>query len=118
MSVSSEFYRDLSKVEKKAWGMSYRQLRAYLLLAVVSLILILEALFLPDWAFFIVTFPTALVLGIYPVLLLINQWREKRRKLELYFLFEERLYSSGKIRRYDKHEFIQSNKIKETDSIE
>lgn len=115
MAISSEYYRDLSKVEKKIWGISLRQLKAYTLLLGVAGILVVEVFFLPDWAFYLIGLATAFILGPYPVLLLINQWKEKRRKVELYFIYQERIYSTGQIRRYEKHEFTQSKEIKEND---
>lgn len=117
MAISSEYYRDLSKVEKKIWGISLRQLKAYSLLVGVSIVLVIEVFLLPDWAFYIVALATAFILGIYPVLLLLNKWKERRRKIELYFLYQERIYTTGQIRRYEKHEFTQSKEIKETDRV-
>ncbi|EMW5628451.1 PrgI family protein, partial [Enterococcus faecalis] len=29
MAISSEFYKDLSKVEKKIWGITVREFKAY-----------------------------------------------------------------------------------------
>lgn len=117
MAMSSQFYRDMSKVEKKVWGISLRQLKAYALLVVVAVVLTAEAFLLPDWAFLLITLPTAFLLGAYPVYLLLNRWTVKRRKIELAFLIEERTYTTGQIRRYEKHEFTQSKEIKETDPI-
>jgi hypothetical protein len=117
MAMSSQFYRDMSKIEKKIWGISIRQLKAYALLAGVSVVIGIETFLLPDWAFYLVTLPTAFILGAYPVYLLLNRWTVKRRKIELSFLIEERTYTTGQIRRYEKHEFTQSKEIKETDSI-
>lgn len=117
MAISSEYYRDLSKVEKKIWGISLRQLKAYSLLIGVSIVIGIEVFLLPDWAFYIVALVTGFTLGIYPVLLLVNKWDEKRRKVELYFLYQDRIYMTGQIRRYEKHEFTQKKEIKETDRV-
>lgn len=117
MAVSSEFYKDLSKVEKKVWSISRRQLKAYSLLVGVSVVLIFEVFFFPDWAFLLFSIPTAVILGYYPVLLLLNKWKKKRRQIELNFLFLEKTYIAGQIRRYEKHEFVQEKEVKETDKI-
>lgn len=118
MAVSSEFYRDLSKVEKKIFRVSLRKAKAYALLALAIIPLTIEFLFLPDWIFYFVFFPTGALFGTYPTLLLLDQWRERKRKLELYFSFEERIYQSGQIRRYDSNEFNQDKSVNETDEIE
>lgn len=115
--MSSQFYRDMSKVEMKIWGISIRQLKAYGLLAGVAVVITAEAFLLPDWAFLLVTLPTAFLLGTYPVYLLLDRWTVKRRKIKLSFLIEKRTYTTGQIRRYEKHEFIPDKKIKETDPI-
>ncbi|MEI5992464.1 hypothetical protein A5881_004020 [Enterococcus termitis] len=117
MAIGSQFYRDVSKVERKVWGISLRQLKAYFLLLGIALILGVEIFFLPDWAFLLFSLPTAFVLGCYPVFLLLDTWKEKKRKLELHFYYEERTYRTGQIRRYDKHEFTQKETVKETDEI-
>ncbi|MCW2281204.1 PrgI family protein [Lactococcus lactis] len=117
MAVSSEFYRDLSKIEKKIFKLSLRKAKAFALLALAILPLAVEYLFLPDWIFYLVFFPTGLLLGTYPTLLLLDQWREKKRKVELYFSYEERIYQSGQIRRYEAHEFNPKPSVKETDDI-
>lgn len=117
MAVSSEFYKDLSKVEKKVWSISRRQLKGYLLLVGVFVVLTLEVFFFPDWAFLLFSIPTAVIFGYYPVLLLLNKWKEKRRQIELNFLILEKTYTTGQIRRYEKHEFTQAKEVKETDKI-
>ncbi|MGX7203082.1 type III secretion system protein PrgI [Enterococcus plantarum] len=117
MAIGSQFYKDVSKIERKVWGISIRQLKAYVLLAGTALILGVEIFFLPDWAFLIFSLPTAIVLGYYPVFLLLDTWKEKKRKFELYFYYEDRPYRSGQIRRYGKHEFTSKETVKETDEI-
>lgn len=117
MAMSSQFYRDMSKVEKKFWGISRRLVKAIFLYVLVSVILVVEVLFLPDWAFYIVALVTSFALGTYPTLLLLNKWREKKRQLELQFLREERTYQTYQIRRYSKDEFIAKKTVKETDRI-
>ena len=117
MAISSQYYRDMSKVEKKIWGVSLRQVKAYALLVGISILLVIEVFFVPDWAFFPVAILTAFLLCPYPILLLLNLWKEKRRKIELYFLYKERVYMTGQIRRYEKHEFTQKQEIKETDRL-
>lgn len=115
--MQSEFQRDISNIEKKMFGVSRRQLKAFVILGLVSAIVVVEALFLPTWAFYVMAFITGLVLGIYPVLLLTDQWKKRKRQITLYFTYEERIYTSGQIRRYEANEFIQTNTVKETDSI-
>lgn len=117
MTISSQYYKDLSKVEKKIKGISFRQFKAYSLLVCTGVVLGVEVFFLPDWAFFLVSIPTAFILATYPVLLLLNRWKERRRKIELYFIYQERIYMTGQIRRYEKHEFTQKQEIKETDQL-
>lgn len=117
MEVGSNFYRDISKIEKKVWGISFRLLKAILFFILIFIILLIEVFFFPDWAFMLFALPTALGLGYYPMLLILNRWPEKRRKIELNFIYEDRFYQSGQIRRYDSSEFIQAKNIKETDII-
>lgn len=117
MAVSSEFYRDLSKVEKKIFKISLRKAKAYAYLALALVPLTIEFIFLPDWIFYLVFFPTGALFATYPTLLLLDQWRERKRKIELYFSYEERIYQSGQIRRYEKNEFTQAKSVKEIDEI-
>ena len=113
----SQFYRDISKVEKRIRRVSVRQLKAYLYLFLISVALVGEVFLLPTWAFYLVAIVTALILLPYPVLLLLNRWRKVRRYIELYFLYEERIYTTNQIRRYEVNEFIQDKSIHETDPI-
>lgn len=115
--MQSEFYRDTSQMEKKLFGISKRQFRALLLYLLMAVIVILEALLLPEWSLFPAAFVTGVLLGVYPTLLLMDKWKLFKRKISLYFLYEERLYVTGQIRRYEKDEFIQEKGIKETDDI-
>lgn len=117
MAISSEFYRDLSKIEKKIFRVSKRQLRGYAFLALAGAVLIVEALVFPDWAFLVFSFPSAVVLGTYPVLLLLNRWEEKKRRLLLTFYYEERSYLTGQIRRYTADEFTPDDAVQETDTF-
>ena len=117
MAVSSEFYRDLSKVEKKIFKISLRKAKAYALLSLAVVPLTIEFIFLPDFIFYLVFFPTGALFGTYPTLLLLDQWRERKRKIELYFSYEERIFQSGQIRRYEKNEFNPDKSVKETDEI-
>lgn len=118
MAISSQFYEDLSKVEKKIFGVTYRQAKASVLLAGVTAVSIVEVFLLPDWAFYFVAIPTVGLMGFYPTLLLINKWRVFKRWLELKFLYENSFYYTGQIRRYEKHEFIPKKGVSETDKIE
>lgn len=117
MAVSSEFYRDLSKIEKKIFRISLRKAKAYALLALAVVPLTIEFIFLPDWIFYLVFFPTGALFATYPTLLLLDKWRERKRKVELYFSYEERVYQSGQIRRYEPNEFNPDKSVKETDEI-
>ena len=59
---------------------------------------------------------TSFALGWYPVLLMMNMERSKK-SFYLRFYYEERTFQAGKIRRYQKDEFVQKETIKETDVI-
>ena len=113
----SQFYRDISKVEKRIRRVSIRQLKAYFYLVIISVALVCEVLLLPTWAFYIAALLTSLLLLPYPVLLLLNRWRECRRRIELYFLYEDRFYTTNQIRRYEVNEFTQNKSVHETDPI-
>lgn len=113
----SQFYRDISKVEKRIRRVSIRELKAYFYLFLISVVLVCEVFLLPTWAFYLVALLTAFPLLPYPVLLLLNRWREFRRRIELYFLYEERIYTTNQIRRYETHEFTQDKSVNETDPI-
>lgn len=117
MAISSEYYKDLTKVEKKVWGITLREVKAYLCLVGIILLLLLEVFFLPTWAFLICSLATSFLLGWYPVFLLMNKWEEKKRAFLLRFYYEDRSFRTGKIRRYEKSEFIQKETVKETDVI-
>ncbi len=114
MAIQSQFYRDLSKIEKKIWNVTWRQFKAISMLVGVGAIVTAETLLLPDWALYFVALPTAIVLGVYPMYLYTGKWKEKKREIELYFIEEDSFYQSGKIRRYEKHEFIPDKNTKET----
>ena len=117
MAISSEFYKDLSKIETKIWGLSKREFKAYVSLAGITVLLVLEVVFLPDWLFFLSAIGPSFLFGWYPVFLLMNKMKEKKRQFLLHFYYEERVYQAGKIRRYEKSEFIQKEDINETDTI-
>ncbi|HEY0221627.1 MAG TPA: PrgI family protein [Lactovum miscens] len=117
MAISSQFHRDLSKVENKILRISKRKLMAYTLLGLALIPLSLEVFFLPTWLFYVVVFPTGIVLGGYPFLLLTNKWKTTRRRIELYFMEEDSYYQTGQIRRYESFEFTQQASVKETDNI-
>lgn len=68
-------------------------------------------------ALFFSAIGTSFLFGWYPVFLLMNKMKEKKRQFLLHFYYEERVYMAGKIRRYEKSEFIQKEDIKETDTI-
>jgi hypothetical protein len=114
MAIQSQFYRDLSKVEKKIWGVSWRQFKAISMLIGVGTIVTAETLLLPDWALYLVALPTAFILGSYPMYLYLGKWKDKKREIELKFIMEDSFYQLGKIRRYGKHEFIPNKNTKET----
>lgn len=117
MSMQSEFQRDISHMEKKLFGVSRRQFKAGVLLVIVCGIVVAEAFILPDWSFHVAAVLTALLLGFYPVLLFLDRWKEIKRKIQLYFIYEDCHYLTGQIRRYEASEFIQDSTIKETDKI-
>lgn len=117
MAMSSQFYKDMSKVEKKIFKISVRQAKAYALYFLTTIVLIVEIMFLPEWAYLIVGLLTAFLLGTYPTLLMVNQWKRQKRKIELYFIDDERFFRTNQIRRYKKDEFIPKKGIKETDRI-
>jgi hypothetical protein len=118
MAISSQFYKDLSKVEEKLMGVNPRQLKAYGLFFVEVVVLVAEVFLLPDWAYLWVTLPTAVILSIYPLGLLMNQWKQWRRNVELNFIYEDRFYRVGQIRRYAKNEFTQAKTVRETDTLD
>lgn len=117
MAISSEFYKDLSKVEKKIWGITVREFKAYVCFVFIGILLLLEVFFLPDLLFMVCALVTSFALGWYPVLLMMNKWKEVKRAFYLRFYYEERTFQTGKIRRYQKDEFVQKETIKETDVI-
>lgn len=45
MAISSEFYKDLSKVEKKIWGITVREFKAYVCFVFIGILLLLEVFF-------------------------------------------------------------------------
>lgn len=111
MAIESEFYKDLSKIEKKYFKFTKRQFKAYLALSGATAVVFAESFFLPEWAFYLVTVPTALILSAYPVALLTDNWRVWKRKVQLKFQFEDNYYRSNQIRRYSKDEFISKDEI-------
>lgn len=117
MAMSSKFYKDISKVERKVWGVSWRQLKAYLMFLGIAGLMIAEIFLLPDWAFILFSVPSAMILGSYPLFLLLDTWKQKKRKFELRFYYEERTFQTGQIRRYRAHEFTQKKNVNETDTI-
>lgn len=107
--AQSEFYKDLSKIEKKYHGFSLKKIKIGLQFVGIAAVVLIEAFLVPDWAFYLVTLPTALALGTIPALDYMDKWKGYRRKLELFFVYEDNFYSTGQIRRYDAHEFIQNH---------
>jgi len=114
MALSSQFYKDLSKIERKIRGTSVRQLKAVSMLIGITALLVVESLFLPNWAFWVISLPTSFALGFYPFLLLQNKWSTTKRKIELYFKEEDSYYRTNQIRRYEASEFIAKEGVKET----
>lgn len=115
--MQSEFHRDISNIEKKLFGVTARQFKAVFILVIVSIIVVVEAFFLPDKLVYLMAFLTGVLLAPYPVLLLTNQWKKVKRKMFLYFSYEQSIYLTGQIRRYEADEFTQAKGIKETDNI-
>ncbi|SJZ45441.1 hypothetical protein SAMN02745116_00366 [Pilibacter termitis] len=113
MAISSEYYRDLSKVEKRIFKVTKRQFKGFLLLGVALIVGVAEVFLLPDWVYLLVSAPTVILLGTYPFLLILNKWKEFRRTIALYFIHEESFYQTYQIRRYEKHEFIAQKEVKE-----
>lgn len=118
MAMQSEFYKDLSTVENRTFKVTKTQFKAIIYLTLTTIVIIVEAFFIPQGIlFYVVGGLTGTLLGAYPVLLLLGKWREYRRKIELFFLHEDRYLQSHQIRRYSKDEFIQAETVKETDAI-
>ena len=116
--MQSEFYKDLSKVEKTTFRVTKSQFKAIIYLLITSVVIVVEAFFIPQGVLFYLTGGlTGVIFGVYPVLLLLGKWKEYRRRVELYFLHEERYLQSHQIRRYSKDEFIQEKTVSETDII-
>lgn len=118
MAVNSEFYKDMSKVEKKVWGITYRQLKAGLSLILSVVLISLSVFFIQDLALLIILVLICwLIFGLYPVLVMIGKADEIKRKLRTLFLYQNAYYYSGQIRRYAKNEFVQQKNISETDDF-
>lgn len=112
--AQSEFYKDLSKIEKKYHGISLKKIKIGFQFFEITLIALVESFLVPDWAFYLVTLPTALFLGTIPALDYMDKWKRVRRKLELFFVYEDNFYTTGQIRRYEANEFIEKDNICET----
>jgi hypothetical protein len=113
--AQSEFFKDLSKVEKKYHGYSLQQLKVIFQFAGIVGITVGEAFLVPDWAFLYVTLPTAFLLGTVPTLKYLDKWKKVQRKIELFFIYEDNFYTTGQIRKYESHEFTQKTSVCETD---
>ena len=66
---------------------------------------------MPDLLFMVCALVTSFALGWYPVLLMMNKWKEVK-SFYLRFYYEERTFQAGKIRRYQKDEFVQKKQSK------
>lgn len=117
MGLQSEFYKDLSTVEKTVFRVTKKKFKAGVLLGLTCVIIVVMAFIVPEWAIYPTTIGIGALLAPYPVLLLLGKWPEYRRKLLLHVIQEERVYQTNQIRRYDSHEFIQEKTISERDSI-
>lgn len=115
--MQSEFLKDLSNMEGTVFRVNKSKMRAIILLVVVCLVVVAEAFLVPEGAFYITAMLTTVLLAPYPVLLLIGVWQTTRRRLQLQFMHEERVTQSNQIRRYEKHEFIPTESVKESDPI-
>lgn len=86
MAISSEFYKDLSKIETKIWGLSKREFKAYVSLAGITVLLVLEVIFLPDWLFFFKCNRHFFFVWMVPCLFIDEQNERKETSISFTFL--------------------------------
>ena len=80
MAISSEFYKDLSKVEKKSGELQSENLKRMFALFYRDISSV-RSIFLPDLLFMVCALVTSFALGWYPVLLMMNKWKEVKELL-------------------------------------
>ncbi|OTN93643.1 PrgI family protein [Enterococcus faecium] len=111
-------YKDGSKIKSKFAGLTFRQLFALLLIAVVTIFLILNSFFFHIASiFFELPLVVILFIGLFFFLIKINGLPSDRWfKLKCVFLKRatKRTYQTERIVNYERKEFIQSKKVKET----
>lgn len=118
MAIQSQFHKDMSKYEPPFMGsFTKRQIKMGLKMLPGIACIIAEAIFIKGISFWILSILTAVLFLSYPVLVGLGKWTEIQRNIEFSMKYQERFYQSGQIRRYEKHEFIPKQEVKETDQF-
>lgn len=118
MAIQSQFHKDMSKYEPPFIGsFTKRQLKMGIGMIPGIALIIAEAIFIQGISFWILSIITAILFLSYPVLVGLGKWTEIQKGIEFSVKYQERFYQSGQIRRYEKHEFIPKQEIKETDEF-
>lgn len=95
MAISSEFYKDLSKVEKKSGELQSENLKRMFALFYRDISSV-RSIFLPDLLFMVCALVTSFALGWYPVLLMMNKWKEVKRAFTYAFIMRNEPFRLGK----------------------
>ncbi|MEW4403887.1 PrgI family protein [Enterococcus sp. AN402] len=111
-------YKDGSKIKNKIVGLTLRQFLALLLIGVVTIFMSLNSFFFHIEAiFFELPLMISLFIGLFFFLIKINGLPSDRWfKLKWAYLNKpiKRTYQTERIVNYERKEFIQSKKVKET----
>lgn len=111
-------YKDGSKIESKIVGLTLRQFLALLLIGTVAIFMILNSFFFHiDALFFELPLIVSLFIGLFFFLIKINGLPSDHWfKLKRAYLHKpkKRTYQTERIVNYERKEFIQSKKVKET----
>lgn len=116
MAIQSQFYKDMSKYEPPFMGSFTKTQIKMILQSIPGVVaIVIQIIFVKGLAFWILSFFTGVLLLAPPILIAQGKWAEFKKKVDFSIKHQERVYQTGQIRRYEKHEFIPEKGVKETD---
>jgi hypothetical protein len=106
MAIQSEFHKDLSKFEATyKSGMTKSQMKMIIQMIPGFVVIGVEIFFIQGLSFWILSLLTATLMIAPPILKNTGRWQKFKTDVDFMVKHQNRTYQTGKIRRYEAHEF-------------